>query len=187
MCARTYRREEERGFSLIELLVVVAVILIIAAIAIPNLIRSRISANQASAATAVRTIATAEIQYQSNYPQVGYSNTIVELGTGAATNPPTQCPGVATAVAACLVDGVLTAGGLTPKSGYFLSETGFAAGGVNTSYVAAAGPVTFDRTGNFSYCIVPDNIVRVNFNNNASGLPVVTAATCLQPPFVPQQ
>lgn len=187
MCARTYRGERQRGFSLIELLVVIAVILIIAAIAIPNLLRSRMSANQASAATAVRTIATAEIQYQSNYPQIGYSNSIVELGTGAATNPPTTCPGVATAVAACLVDGVVTAGGIVPKSGYFLSETGFASGGVNTTYVAAAGPATYDRTGNFSYCIVPDNIVRVNLNNNASGIPAVTALTCLQPPFTPQQ
>lgn len=187
MCAKTYRGEKQRGFTLIELLIVVAVILIIAAIAIPNLLRSRMSANQASAATAVRTIATAEIQYQSNYPQIGYSNSILELGTGAATNPPTQCPGIATSTAACLVDGVITAGGLVPKSGYFLSESGFAAGGVNTSYVAAAGPATYDRTGNFSYCIVPDNIVRVNLVNNASGLPVVTALSCLQPPFTAQQ
>jgi type IV pilus assembly protein PilA len=187
MCAETHRAERQLGFTLIELLVVVAVILIVAAIAIPNLVRSRMAANQASAATAVRTVATAEIQYQSNYPQVGYSNSILQLGTGAATNPPTQCPGVATSTAACLVDGVVTAAGIVPKSGYLLSETGFANGGLNTTYVAEAGPVTYDRTGNFSYCIVPDNIVRVNLTNNASGLPGVNAVTCLQAPFSPQQ
>jgi type IV pilus assembly protein PilA len=78
----------ERGFSMIELLIVVAVILIIAAIAIPNLIRARISANQSSAVASMRSISTAEVQYQSNYPLVGFSYSLVQLGTGAATNPP---------------------------------------------------------------------------------------------------
>jgi type IV pilus assembly protein PilA len=177
-------RKHQDGFSLIELLVVIAIILIIAAIAIPNLLRSRLSANQASAAAAMRTIATAEIQYQTNYPQVGYSASILQLGTGGATSPPTPCPaGGATPLNACLVDGVLTAAGVFPKSGYLLSQTGFAAGGINTTYVAAAGPDVFDRTGTFSYCIVPDNIVRVDLTNNASGVPAVTAVTCLQAPF----
>ena len=64
---------KQKGFSLIELLIVVAIILIIAAIAIPNLLRSRIAANEASAVGSMRTINTAEITYASTYPSVGYS------------------------------------------------------------------------------------------------------------------
>ena len=71
---------KQKGFSLIELLIVVAIILIIAAIAIPNLLRARIAANEASAAASVRTINTAEITYQSNYPATGFALAIASLG-----------------------------------------------------------------------------------------------------------
>ena len=80
---------KQKGFSLIELLIVVAIILIIAAIAIPNLLRARIAANEASAVSAIRTINTAEVSYQSAYPTVGYSTTLGRLGPGAAGS---TCP-----------------------------------------------------------------------------------------------
>ncbi len=64
---------KQKGFSLIELLIVVAIILIIAAIAIPNLLRARIAANESSAVSSVRTVNTAEVSYNSAYPTVGYS------------------------------------------------------------------------------------------------------------------
>ncbi len=64
---------KQKGFSLIELLIVVAIILIIAAIAIPNLLRARIAANESSAASGIRTINTAEVSYFSAYPTTGYS------------------------------------------------------------------------------------------------------------------
>jgi len=70
---------KQKGFSLIELLIVVAIILIIAAIAIPNLLRARIAANESSAVSAVRTINTAEVTYLTAYPTVGYSATLVAL------------------------------------------------------------------------------------------------------------
>ncbi len=71
---------KQKGFSLIELLIVVAIILIIAAIAIPNLLRARIAANESSAVSAIRTINTAEVSYQSAFPTVGYSTNLGSLG-----------------------------------------------------------------------------------------------------------
>src|SRR5690242_20810050 len=98
----------EKGFSLIELLIVVAIILIIAAIAIPNLLRSRIAANEASAVGSIRTLNTAEVTYASTYPSLGFTCTLTALG-------PASGGGSVTSTAAGLVDSVLSAG---TKSGY---------------------------------------------------------------------
>src|SRR5690242_486933 len=71
---------KQKGFSLIELLIVVAIILIIAAIAIPNLMRSKIAANEASAVASTRTVITGEATYASSYPDQGYAQTMAALG-----------------------------------------------------------------------------------------------------------
>jgi type IV pilus assembly protein PilA len=179
---------KQKGFSLIELLIVVAIILIIAAIAIPNLIRARISANQSSAVASLRSISTAQIQYQSNYAQtVGYAATEVTLGTGTSSVPPTPCPAAgATSTAACLIDGVLTAARVNGKSGYLIGADGIAGvGGLNTTFQSSAGPVTYDRTGGSRYCAIEDGVIRVDSTNAASGFPNVAPAACLAAPFNP--
>src|SRR5271168_4856743 len=96
-------RNKQKGFSLIELLIVVAIILIIAAIAIPNLLRSKMAANEASAVGSLRTLNTACVVYSTTYGT--YPAAIANLGPATT----------ATSAAADLVDSVLAS---TTKSGY---------------------------------------------------------------------
>jgi len=92
---------KQNGFSLIELLIVVAIILIIAAIAIPNLLRARMAANESSAVASIRTVNTGEVTYRAAYPTVGFATALVNLGgtLGVACVP--------SSTAACLIDSVL--------------------------------------------------------------------------------
>ena len=102
-----------RGFSLIELLIVVAVILIIAAIAVPSFMRSRIRANETSAVASLRVINTAAVAYSITYSANGFPALLTNLG-GAT-------PCVASSVTACLIDDNLAQG---VKSGYTFVWTG---------------------------------------------------------------
>jgi prepilin-type N-terminal cleavage/methylation domain-containing protein len=104
---------KQKGFSLIELLIVVAIILIIAAIAIPNLLRSRIAANEASAVGSIRTINTAETTYNTTY--IGYTSTMGNLAGTSCTSP--------TSTGACLIDNTLAGAtsAASLKSGYFFT------------------------------------------------------------------
>jgi len=113
-------RNRQKGFSLIELLIVVAIILIIAAIAIPNLIRSKMAANEASAVATVRTINTSEVVYSSTYSTANVFGLLPELGSaGTQTNcGPTKTP---SATQACLIDFAVENAGTVPKSGYDLA------------------------------------------------------------------
>ena len=167
----------DEGFSIIELLIVIAIILIIAAIAIPNLLRARMAANESSAGASLRTIASAEITYYAAYPTVGYAAALPDLG-GAA--PCTPAP-----LTACLLDTVLstaTPGG-TGKSGYQFLATGIASGAENTTYVSGATPVMFGITGNRNFCSTSEQILRIQ--NSGGGLPPTTIAACYTYPIAP--
>jgi type IV pilus assembly protein PilA len=145
---------KQKGFSLIELLIVVAIILIIASIAIPNLLRARMAANEASAASSIRTVNTAQITYQSTYPTVGYAPTLLALGgpIGAAC--------VSAPNSACLIDSVLANNGNPPgsgKSGYLFVG---ASANNGSSYYIQGNPISVGKTGNKSFCSFEDAVVR---------------------------
>jgi len=151
---------KQKCFSLIELLIVVAIILIIAAIAIPNLLRARMSANESSAVASVRTVNTAEVTYNSTYPSVGFAPALSNLGgaLGAACVP--------SSTTACLIDSVLANNGNPAgagKSGYlFTTGTGTVGGGVNVGYTVVAVPITVNQTGIRAFCAEEDSVVRVD-------------------------
>ena len=108
-------RENDNGFSLIELLIVVAIVLVLAALAVPNLLRSKISANEASAVASMRTINTAQVTYSVTFPNVGYADNLNKLSPPAPGNAPDS-------TAAGLLDAVLgCAAQPCPKSGYNFS------------------------------------------------------------------
>jgi type IV pilus assembly protein PilA len=153
------RRRREKGFSLIELLIVVAIILIIASIAIPNLLRARMSANEAAAVGAVRTINTAQISYNSAYPTVGYAATLAALG-GSSCAPPSP-------TSACLIGSDLAAG---TKSGYTFTLGG-ATGTPVSTYQIIAAPIAPNQTGVRYFCSFADAVPRSS---------VTAIATCDQ-------
>ena len=157
---------KQKGFSLIELLIVVAIILIIAAIAIPNLLRSRIAANEASAVGSLRTINTAQVTYASTYPAQGFATSLAILGgTGTSSS----------SAGALLLDNVLgsaTGGGTgsgsssNVKSGYQFWVTASGTQPVPT-YSSNANPVTVDQTGKRYFYSDASGVIR--YNTTATG------------------
>jgi prepilin-type N-terminal cleavage/methylation domain-containing protein len=138
----------QRGFSLIELLIVVAILLILAAIAIPSFLDSKMRANEASAVGSLRQIGTAQSTYSITYPDVGYAVNLSDLGPGTPT----------TSAAAGLIDDVLGCPGSTcNKSGYgFTLTTG------SGFYSIAATPITVGQSGRRSFYGDSSGVIRYN-------------------------
>jgi type IV pilus assembly protein PilA len=150
-------KRKQGGFSLIELLIVVAIILVIAAIAIPNLLVARMSANEASAVQSLRTIQSAETAYATTYPNLGFSATLAELG-----GPSSACS--ASSAQACLIDSILASG---TKSGYVITWLG---DGLtpSVSYTVNADPAARGSSGRRSFFTNYPGVIRFNDTAPAS-------------------
>ena len=147
--------QKQKGFSLIELLIVVTVILIIAAIAIPNFLKSKMAANESSALESMRTINTGEVTYAAGCPSIGYSATLVELNTG-----------VICASGTGIIDNVLAAG---TKSGYTFTYTPGAAdaSGIVNAYTNVAVPLNVGVTGQRGFYSDQMSVIRYSPDGSA--------------------
>jgi type IV pilus assembly protein PilA len=158
-------RNQHKGFSLIELLIVVAVLLIIAAFAIPNFMRSKMSANQASAVGSLRTMNTACIAYSTTYSQ--FPAALTNLGPVDSSGPGLghgygHGPDPVSSTSADLIDSVLAAG---EKSGYTFVYT---PGTDSQSYTITATPITAAATGQNMYFTDQSGVIRVDTSGSGA-------------------
>ena len=163
----------QNGFSLLELLIVVGVILIIAVIAVPNLLRAKIAANESSAVQTVRQISTAELTYHTTYSSIGYAPDLKSLGGPAGGCSPSPAT-------ACIVDSEITGGN---KGGYAFFAAGFAPGSpTNTQFVASSAPWVYNHTGTRNFCIATDDGALRATVGSLGGTPAPDVPTCIAYP-----
>jgi len=148
------RKRKQGGFSLIELLIVVTIILIIAAIAIPKLLTVKQQANATAAVANMRTLGNGLNAYASQYPAVGYPAALTNLAapSGGSGSTPTS-------TAANLIDDQLANSGTTPKQGYIFAYTpGTASNGPVTTYQIMASPQS--GAGTRYFCTDESGVIR---------------------------
>src|SRR5271163_913901 len=156
--------KSQRGFTLMELVIVLAIILVIAAVTIPSLIAMKIHANEASAMASIRAIQTAQTSYEAAYPTEGYAGSLAVLADSESCRQ--------SSTTACLLDEGLSTG---TKAGYnFAVSAGNAIDGANTSYVAGAAPMSYNRTGVRRYCSTEKSVIRLDANTEGSTAPPMT-------------
>jgi type IV pilus assembly protein PilA len=169
MNRRHIKINDSKGFSLIELLIVVAIILIMAAIAVPNLLRSRMAANQAAAVSTLRNINNSQATFISSFGPIGYADTFAKLGPGVPCD----------SNHACLVDEIIgCASQPCGKSGYnyFIASTSSTPPIVD--YRTTATPLSWAGSGLQNYCSMNDGILRKEVTSSASLTAVVSVADC---------
>jgi type IV pilus assembly protein PilA len=175
-CRTAPGRNSADGFSLIELLIVVAIILIIAAIAIPNFMRARMAANEAAAVANLRDLTSAAVTYSSTYDN-GYPPTLGAMGAALGVT-------VATCDQANLIDPLMSNGGsgnTATKGGYKYSYApgtalSTAASGCTTpgllDFTIVAVPVSIGTTGQRGFFVDPSGVLRYSTDGSA---PTVTS------------
>ncbi len=165
------RHRKSGGFSLIELLIVVAIILIIAAIAIPNLLRSKMSANEAAAVAVLRNVHNSQAVYIVEYTSsVGYANTLIKLGPGNPCSKATAC--LTDQLVGCAAEPCL-------KSGYLFFMNSTSAAEPFGDYTASATPVAWASTGDKNYCTTEDGVIKYQKGASASLGVSETHANCI--------
>jgi type IV pilus assembly protein PilA len=154
---RVINRCKQNGFSLIELVIVVAIILVISAIAIPSYLRSRLQANEASAVASIRLINMSAINYSATYTSLGYPSTLASLG---GVNP---C--VASSTTACLLDDSLAQG---TKSGYSFVFTSDGAT-PSVAYTVTGTPLVVGGSGQRQFCSDQTDVIRYQQSGSGCG------------------
>ncbi len=165
--------KKEKGFSLIELLIVVAIILIIAGIAIPNLLRSKMSAHEAAAVSVLRNIHNSQAVYVLQYGNgVGYASSLLKLGPGVPCSKAAAC--LTDELVGCVAEPCL-------KSGYLFYMNSTSGSEPYGDYTVSGTPVAWEKTGKNNYCTTEDGEIKKQLGPAASLAAAVVHSDCINP------